>query len=611
MKLARALSFLTCVLWLACGSHDAEQAPVPAGGPPVSRPEPNPTAVADPPASPEPPPPPLPEAQQPFVLPQVQTSVPQWSLDMPQEALNSFYENSDAPEVDATFTAEGKSYPVKVRLRGASARTFPKKSWNVSFEKGTPFQGRGSLNLVAEYADATLMAEKMAYDMLAAMRVPAPKATYVRLKLNGHDEGPFLDIEQVSKPFLRAHGMLDTDATIYRAGWKDTEFKTWRVPYQGEWQKKTNESESDQPLRDVLEVINHTPEPQLASVLPQHFELEGYLRSMTLDALMSNNYVEDSESYFIHDRVTGRWYYVPWDLNNVDARWWYQSSVDEVRPHADHPLFNFTLTDGWTQAMYDQRQTETEAYPGYLPVFSNLGTRVVTNPELRARLVARINKALDEFFKPEVMNPYIDQLYQLLDPYMKDAPYVNGAPYVNDPPDTNGALDRNGPPDMDGTSDTDYPPFSESRKYMKNWVALRRTFLQSELRRYAEQQPGLVLEQFAPAEGWVELRNRGGEPVSLSGMTLTTNLRISLRSSPGHPDTQVRAPIGAVLPDVTLQPGERVRFTAAQLGLTFDAKGEIGVFDGVSVVGVKDLLFYGALPSGQHYVRGENGWEAR
>ncbi len=53
------------------------------------------------------------------------------------------------------------------------------------------------------------------------MRLPTPRAKYVRLRINGRYEGPFLDIEQVNKSFLRAHEFPDQDASIYRAGWKD------------------------------------------------------------------------------------------------------------------------------------------------------------------------------------------------------------------------------------------------------------------------------------------------------------------------------------------------------------------------------------------------------
>jgi spore coat protein H len=67
-----------------------------------------------------------------------------------------------------------------------------------------------------------------------------------------------------------------------------------------------------------------------------------------------------------------------------------------------------------------------------------------------------------------------------------------------------------------------------------------------------------------------------------------------------------------VLSEHTLAPGERVRFTASELGLTFTPDGEMGVFDGQSVVGMKDVLFYGTLPAGKRYERASDGaWEVR
>jgi len=601
MSFARLLCSLSVALLLACDAErpSVQGEPAPAQeAPAVSAPEP-PTAPASPapqPAPPEPPrpeqpppplpappppPPPVPEAQRPFVLPPVQKALQDYELVLPPGALELFLADKYTPEQDAVFRVNGVSYPVKVRLRGASARDFPKKSWNVEFEDGTRFEGRKSLNLVAEYADATMLAEKLAYDVLAAMRVPAPRAKYVRLRINGRYEGVFLDIEQVEKSFLRAHEFPDEDASIYRAGWKDTELKlrSWKVPYQGDWSKKTNEKEPHDALDEVLYVINRTPEPELPRALARHMELEWYLRSMVMDALFANNYVEDSESYFIHDKVTGRWVYVAWDLNNVDARWWYPIPLDEdLRPSYKHPLFSFTLTDGVMARRYAERKS---IHPGYLPVFSNLGTRVVMNPELRARLVARLEKALDELFTQEVMGAHIDALHALIAPDMAKDPYM------------------------------DPEKFRAGRAFMKDFVRLRRDFIQKELERYQEQKPELVLEAVDAREGWVELRNRGTVPLNLAGMVLTTHLR---RSIPELLRPEQGPALGVVLAARELLPGERVRFTAEELGLTFTLDGEIGVFDGKSVVGMKDVLFYGALPEGKRYQRADTdsgAWQVR
>jgi spore coat protein H len=599
MRFARLLCILSVASLFACDpgakappSGDGEQNPItdnPQGPRNEDPQDPPPPPEPRPPPPPQPPPLP-PEEERTFVLPPVQESLQEYELILPPGVLEKFLADKFTPEQDALFRHAGVSYPVKVRLRGASARDFPKKSWNVNFEDGTRFEGRTSLNLVAEYQDATLLAEKLSYDLLAALRIPAPRTKYVRLRINGRYEGPFLDIEQVNKSFLRAHAFPDDDASIYRAGWKDTELKlrSWKVPYQGDWLKKTNEKEPDDALDEVLYVINRTPEPELPEALARHLELEWYLRAMVMDALMANNYVEDSESYFIHDRVTDRWVYVPWDLNNVDARWWYEIPlVDEPVPIYKHPLFPFTLTDGAVATRYQSRKG---IHPGYLPVFSNLGTRVVMNPELRERLVARLDKALGELFTLEVMGAHIDKLHALLAPHMAGDPYM------------------------------DRVKFQKGRVWMRDFVRLRRAFVLKELERYRTRKPGLVLEALDAREGWVELRNRGSTPVPLGGMVLTTNLRRNIPAllrpelpaqTPGEAPSY-GPPAGTALPELTLGPDERVRFSAAGLGLTFTADGEIGVFDGKSVVGMKDVLFYGKLPDGKHYERATDGtWQVR
>jgi spore coat protein H len=106
-----------------------------------------------------------------------------------------------------------------------------------------------------------------------------------------------------------------------------------------------------------------------------------------------------------------------------------------------------------------------------------------------------------------------------------------------------------------------------------------------------------VIEAFDPQQGWVELRNRGTTSVSTQGLVLTTNLRQALTRN---------------VPAATLGPGQRVRFTAAQLGLAFAPGGELGLFNGQSVAGAIDVHFYGKLAAGRHEARSEGGdWEIR
>ncbi|MCI0571187.1 MAG: CotH kinase family protein, partial [Myxococcaceae bacterium] len=468
----------------------------------------------------------------------------------------------------AEFIHQGVRQPVLVRLRGNSSRDWPKKSWRVEFPDGVRFEGRQKVNLLSEWIDSSLMAEKLGYDLLAAMQVPVPRAKYVRLVINGVYQGVYLDLERVDKRFAAARPFPDTDPTIYRCGGKDCEMKTWRAPYQGAWQKKTNELEGNEDLEAFLHALNHTPEPSLEEALERQMELELYLRTMVMDALIANNVIEDSSSYLLHDRLMQRWLYVPWDLNNADARFFAKGGRVGDAPKVGHPLVGFSLIDPWVALKYHERLVQLPGR-GWAPIFSNLNTRIVLHPRLRARLIALVERALDELYRPEVIGPRIDAMHALI------APHTVGDPHV--------VPER----------------FAYGRVMIQEFVRQRADFVRAELERLRAPAPGLVLGAFDAAAGWVEVRNLGAAALSTQGLVLTTNLRSAMQTN---------------VPSRLVQPGKAVRFNAAELGLTFPASGEVGLFDGRSETGMLDALYYGELSGGQRYIRSEaepRQWEVR
>ena len=500
-----------------------------------------------------------------FELPPLQTSVPEYELVMDPNTLAKFYVDVETPEQPATFVHDGHSEPVMVRLRGQGSRQWPKKSWHVKFPKGTHFDHRHVINFLSEYREQSMMADKLGYDLLGSMHGPAPKASYATLRINGNYAGVFSEVEHVGTRFTKFHHFPDAEATIYRCPRNDCEMKTTRAPFQSNWIKKSNLGESDDVLHDFLDAINHAPEPEFARILEDKMELEIYLRAMVDDALISMNINEGSGSYVIYDRRMGRWVYVPWDLNNSDMRWQTWQSADAM-PEVGHPLFNFTLTDPWVEREY---QGNLKQYPGsdWTPVFSNLGTRIAFNPQLRERVLALLERALDEVFRPELLQPRFEAIQQMLAPYMAQDTYMQ--------------MDK----------------WAQMPRYMHDYVTGRAAFLRSEIARWRSYRPGLVSEAFDPQQGWVEVRNRGTADASTQGLVLTTDLRHALTRN---------------VPGVTLRAGERVRFTAAQLGLSFAPQGELGLFDGQSVAGAIDVHFYGRLAAGRYEARSESGdWEIR
>ncbi len=496
---------------------------------------------------------------EPFELPPLQTDVPHYELEIDPAALAEILADVDEDILKpATFVFQGTRQPVQLRLRGNSSRDWPKKSWRVVFPDTAPFEGRRKLNLVSGWRDQSLQVEKLGYDLLAAMHVPASRAKYVRVTINGEYQGVYLDLERVDKDFARAR-FADPDPNIYRCGRKDCEMKLWRAGFQHEWEKETNELDPSQAdLVAFLTALHEAPEPLLPETLERILELESYLRMMVAEALFSNDTIEDSRSYMVHDAVTGRWFYAPWDYNNSTTKLQPGSDVGK-QADVDQPLWVYSITDSWSELEY-QKRIDEQPEKDWHALFSDLSTRIQLHPELRTRLEDRLDQALATIYSVEVLGPRFEAIHALLRPYVVTDPYVELALF-------------------------DYGP-----DYMKQFVAGRSVFLSGALAAERAAGLGVVLAEIDPGAGRVTIANLGDAPVSLDGWVLTGNLR----RRPAVPSF----PAGTVL-----EPGARLALDATALGLTAGAIGEVGLFRGPAVDDVVDALYFGPTAAGKRWAR--------
>lgn len=107
----------------------------------------------------------------------------------------------------ARFTAEGKSYKIKIRLRGDMSAHFsqPKKSYRIKFRGGDRFHGYKSLNLLIP-RDMEYEAEPAIYRIAKKLGLISPDAGFARVFINRVDMGAYLWFEQMGKEMLERHG---------------------------------------------------------------------------------------------------------------------------------------------------------------------------------------------------------------------------------------------------------------------------------------------------------------------------------------------------------------------------------------------------------------------
>ncbi|WP_224362530.1 CotH kinase family protein [Hyalangium versicolor] len=505
--------------------------------------------------------------------PSVQTRVPTFELQILPEDLAKLEANPESDEtVPVTVVFDGEHATGQVRYRGASSRTLPQKSFKIELDPGYEFEDRDHFELLAEWYDSAKLTEKFAVDLYTALGLPVPRARYVRVTLNGKPNGLYVDMEHVGKDYLKHHAM-EKGGSVYRCGDRNCELTLKRGSYQGDFEKKTNEDTGRADLDAFLAWVNRSDDADFEAKLERYVDVEAYLGNLAADALISNNVIEDSRSYWIHEHQKDRWTYVPWDLNNAQMLFW-RTWNPEDPPITDRWPQVFSAYDPWVQRIYETRLAERSTQK---PTWSVLNTRIWDRPALRARLIEKLEAALNGPFSETKANAQIDALWAVVQPELPQDPYISAE------------------------------HMSRARNFLKDYVRNRARYLRAVLDTLKAHGSGaLVLSEVnAGSSGYVNISNRGTTPVLLEGYELTNDVRSTARY---------------VLPTLTLAPGQTVRFfadgntAAGPMHLPFTLSregGEVALFDGkrlsdtgaLPVYAPEDVLYYGPLPYGTVYGR--------
>ncbi|HEX8440072.1 CotH kinase family protein, partial [Archangium sp.] len=426
-------------------------------------------------------------------FPPVQTRVPTYTLHVTPEALAALDANPESDEqVPVVVELDGVRAPGLMRYRGASTRTLPQKSFKIKLDPGYELEDRDHFELLASWSDGGKLTEKFAVDLYAALGLPVPRARYAQVSLNGQPNGLYLDVEHVGKDFLKHHGM-ERKASIYRCGGRNCELTLQPGSYQDDFEKKTNEDTGWEDLAALLAVVNRSDDSELEAWLAAHVDLEAYLGNLAADALISNNVIEDSRSYWVHEPQRDVWTYVPWDLNNARMLYWRTWEAD-LPPYTKHEPRLFSLYDPTVQSTWQQRVAQKTSQR---PTWSVLNTRLWDRPALRERLLAKLEAAMAGPFTEEQAGAHIDALWRVVGPELEKDPYVSRE------------------------------HVSRARSFLKDYVRGRRTYLRKLLATLRAHGSGpLVLREVsAGSRGYIEVLNRGTQPLNLQGYGVTNDLR--------------------------------------------------------------------------------------
>src|SRR6187200_3321977 len=205
-------------------------------------------------------------------------------------------------EVPATLTMDGKAYKeVGVKFRGSSSFAMVpeglKHSLNISMDSFTKDQsllGVESLNLLSSHADPTFL-RSVLYLQMARDFLPAAKANFVRVVINGESWGIYQNVEQVNKAFIkewfRTEGGTRWKAPGMPNGRAGLEYWGDNVSsYKGTYEiKGKDDPKAWQALIELTRVLNTTQPDKLEAALARILDVDGVLRFLAIDNVFANN----------------------------------------------------------------------------------------------------------------------------------------------------------------------------------------------------------------------------------------------------------------------------------------------------------------------------------
>lgn len=324
------------------------------------------------------------------------------------EQLGTFYRTD--VDVPADLIVEGKVYQsVGIRFRGSSSYFTvqnEKKSFNIAVDYGDDRQrlyGYKTLNLLNGHSDPSFLREIL-YSRVATNYLPAPKANFVKLVINGESWGIYVNSQQFNKDFLDE--WFGTRAGVR---WKVPPGRSSGLVYNGDqpsayqqaYQLKTRADEAPNAWQDLIrlcEVLEITPDDQLESELSPILNIDRALWFLALDNVLIDNdgYFSRASDYAFYQDPNGRFHLLPHDSNET---------------------FRFAGGGGPNSWQTDGQMLSPVALED--DTMRPVVRRLLAIPHLRARYLAHVRTIADEWLDWDRLQPIIAEYQSLADAEVK------------------------------------------------------------------------------------------------------------------------------------------------------------------------------------------------
>ncbi|MEO8270324.1 MAG: CotH kinase family protein, partial [Aureliella sp.] len=235
-------------------------------------------------------------------------------------------------DVEAKLTVDGKSYEnCGIHFRGMSSYGMVpagyKRSLNVALDLADDEQsllGYKTLNLLNCSGDESMMSTVLYSHIAQQLGVPAPKANFVRIVINGVNWGIYTNVQQFNKEFLRENFGTDSGArwkvSGSPAGGGGLDYRGPDVDkYQHPYERKSGGKEATTKLIELCRVLDESSVDELPAALEPLVDMDGLLWFLALDngLINSDGYWIRASDYSIYLDDKNKFHFIPHDMNEA------------------------------------------------------------------------------------------------------------------------------------------------------------------------------------------------------------------------------------------------------------------------------------------------------
>lgn len=239
---------------------------------------------------------------------------------------------------------------------------------------GQSLLGMDDLTLNNARQDPAIVRQCVAYALFAAAGVPAPRCSVARVRVNGRDLGPYVNVERIDKDFIRRHFAL-TDGNLYEGTVSD-----FRPGWTGGFDLKTNELVNDRSDLEALAAALTASDADLLRQLEPIVDLDAFLTYWAMEVILVHwdGYANNTNNFFVYrDPSTGKLRFIPWGTDGVLV---------------DVPAFTSATA------------------PKSVMAGGMLARRLYLHPETRERYLARLRELLDRVWDATQLQEQVNQL---------------------------------------------------------------------------------------------------------------------------------------------------------------------------------------------------------